>query len=145
MSKFHISTQIFQGNELFCGIIFTAQNSFTRPPVATNFKSDNNVNNYSIQLSEGNTVSSKIPRAHSLTHSLTLWVTSCLGDNFNVWGFFRTRLPISRTKKSVIVSSCEGATPSTRTTSWIESESVASDVEIFTCFFLSKSFIFRFS
>ena len=42
MSKFHISTQILQGNALFSGKIYTAGIIFTRPPVATvatNFKS----------------------------------------------------------------------------------------------------------
>ena len=43
MSKFHISTQILQGNALFSGKNYTTGNNFTRPPVATvttNFKSD---------------------------------------------------------------------------------------------------------
>ena len=42
MSKFHIYTQILQGNALFSGKIYTAGNVFTRRPVvtvATNFKS----------------------------------------------------------------------------------------------------------
>ena len=39
MSKFHISTQTLQGNALFSGKIYC--NFFTRPPVATNFKSAN--------------------------------------------------------------------------------------------------------
>ena len=42
MSKFHISTQFFQGNALFSGKNYTTGNNFTRPPVAmvaTNFKS----------------------------------------------------------------------------------------------------------
>ena len=44
MGKFHIYTQILQGNALFSGKIYTAGNIFTRPPVATvatNFKSVN--------------------------------------------------------------------------------------------------------
>ena len=39
MSKFHISTQILQGNALFSGKNYTTGKNFTRPPVATNFKS----------------------------------------------------------------------------------------------------------
>ena len=42
MSKFHISSQILQGNALFSGKIYTGGKKFTRPPVvtvATNFKS----------------------------------------------------------------------------------------------------------
>ena len=38
-SKFHISTQILRGNTLFSVKIYTAGKFFTRPPVATNFKS----------------------------------------------------------------------------------------------------------
>ena len=41
MSKFHISTKILQGDVLFSGKIYTAGKIFTRPPVVTNFKSDN--------------------------------------------------------------------------------------------------------
>ena len=37
--KFHISTQILRGNTLFSVKIYTAGKFFTRPPVATNFKS----------------------------------------------------------------------------------------------------------
>ena len=39
MSIFHISMQILRGTTLFSGKIFTARKNFTRPPVATNFKS----------------------------------------------------------------------------------------------------------
>ena len=42
LSKFHIFTQILQGNTLFSGKIYTAGKKFTRPLVATvvtNFKS----------------------------------------------------------------------------------------------------------
>ena len=42
MSKFHISTQFFQGNTLFSGKNYTTGNNFTQLPVgmvATNFKS----------------------------------------------------------------------------------------------------------
>ena len=42
MSKFHISTQILQGNALFSGKNYTTGKNFTRPPVATvatNFRS----------------------------------------------------------------------------------------------------------
>ena len=35
MGKFHISTQILQGNALFSGKIYTVVNIFTRPPVVT--------------------------------------------------------------------------------------------------------------
>ena len=35
MSKFHISTQFFQGNALFSGKNYTTGNNFTRLPVAT--------------------------------------------------------------------------------------------------------------
>ena len=41
MSKFHISTRILQGNALFFGKFYTAGIVFTRPQVATNFKSAN--------------------------------------------------------------------------------------------------------
>ena len=43
MSKFHISTQILQGNALFSGKNYTTEKNFIRPPVATvatNFKSE---------------------------------------------------------------------------------------------------------
>ena len=46
MSKFHISTQILQGNALFSGKNYTAKKNFTRPPVVTvekNFKSASEV------------------------------------------------------------------------------------------------------
>ena len=44
MSKFHISTQILQGNVLFSEKNYTTGNNFTRLPVATNFKSGLKVN-----------------------------------------------------------------------------------------------------
>ena len=43
MSKFHICTQILQGNALFSGKIYTAGKFLTQPPVetvTTNFKSE---------------------------------------------------------------------------------------------------------
>ena len=49
MLKFHIFTQILEGNALFSGKIYTNVNIFTRPPVvtvATNVKSACVVSNY---------------------------------------------------------------------------------------------------
>ena len=39
MSEYHISTQVLHGNALHSGKIYTARQSFTRPPGVTNIKS----------------------------------------------------------------------------------------------------------
>ena len=49
MGKFHILTQILQGNALFTGKIYTAGKTFTRPlvvTVVTNFKSAHKRQNF---------------------------------------------------------------------------------------------------